>query len=146
MANSVSNIVSYIECLPSDIRERLYTSSYTCMAVLRSLTPLAKQYVLRLLWVEAPVQMSDVDGWVKDKRAHGDPHGKALASLEALGVFRRTHGSMVRLDPTFQAQIRASLAEGAQNYYEAPPSVLESTPQMEDLDRYAYLQWEVGES
>ena len=66
---------------------------------------------------------ADVEGWVKDKNTHGDLHRKAIASLLALGVFRSGTGSM-RLDPTFQSQIQASLAQGALDHYEAPLSVL----------------------
>lgn len=52
---AVVNIISYVETLDSAVRDKLYESSWTCQAMLRSLQPLAKQYVLRLLWVDRPV-------------------------------------------------------------------------------------------
>jgi len=48
---TVVNIVSYIEGLERDTRDMLYGSPWTCQALFRSLPPLAKQYILRLLWV-----------------------------------------------------------------------------------------------
>lgn len=52
---AVVNIISYVETLDAAVRDKLYESSWTCQAMLRSLQPLAKQYVLRLLWVDRPV-------------------------------------------------------------------------------------------
>eukprot|EP00955_Chlamydomonas_euryale_P026371 278381-Chlamydomonas_euryale.AAC.13 len=52
---SVVNVLSYVETLPPDIRDKLFESPWTCQAVLRSLQPLAKQYILRLMWIERPV-------------------------------------------------------------------------------------------
>ena len=52
---AVVNVVSYVEGLTREVRDMLYVSPWTCQAVLRSLSPLAKQYVLRLLWIDRPV-------------------------------------------------------------------------------------------
>ena len=52
---SAINVVSYVEGLDREVRDILFQSPWTCQAVLRSLTPLAKQYVLRLLWIDKPV-------------------------------------------------------------------------------------------
>lgn len=49
------DLVSYLEDLPPDRLARLYDSPYTCQAVLRSLPPLAKQYVMRLLFLDAGI-------------------------------------------------------------------------------------------
>jgi transcription initiation factor TFIIH subunit 4 len=50
MENAV-NILSYVESLNENVRDMLYESPWTCQAVFRSLQPLAKQYVLRMLWI-----------------------------------------------------------------------------------------------
>lgn len=59
MAHAVINVVGYVEGLEREVRDLLYRSPWTCQAVLRSLSPLAKQYVLRLLWIERPVAQGE---------------------------------------------------------------------------------------
>ncbi len=48
---TVVNIASYIEGVEGKTRDMLYESPWTCQALFRSLPPLAKQYILRLLWI-----------------------------------------------------------------------------------------------
>ena len=43
------NFAAYAESLPGTVLDQLYHSSYVCQAILHSLPPLAKQYVVRLL-------------------------------------------------------------------------------------------------
>ena len=64
MAAAVVNVVSYLEGLAWDVRDLLFQSPWTCQAVLRSLSPLAKQYVLRLLWIDQPVSKGAAADWM----------------------------------------------------------------------------------
>ena len=43
------NFAVYAESLPGTVLDQLYQSTYVCQAVLHSLPPLAKQYVVRML-------------------------------------------------------------------------------------------------
>lgn len=43
------NFAAYAESLPGTVLDQLYQSIYVCQAILHSLPPLAKQYVVRLL-------------------------------------------------------------------------------------------------
>jgi len=56
---AVINVVSYVEGLEGSVRDLLFRSPWTCQAVMRSLSPLAKQYVLRLLWIQRPVTQGE---------------------------------------------------------------------------------------
>jgi hypothetical protein len=47
---------SFIVALPAETRSVLYQSTWTCQALFRALGPLAQQYVLRLLYVNTPVE------------------------------------------------------------------------------------------
>ncbi len=47
--------MAYFEQLPPIKLSNLYDSPYTCQAVMRSLPPLAKQYVVRLLFLDAGI-------------------------------------------------------------------------------------------
>ena len=52
------DFVSWLEGLPQETASQLYTSHWACQAVLRGLPPIAKQYVLRLLFLDVPVLAS----------------------------------------------------------------------------------------
>ena len=52
------DFVSWLEALPAATVGKLYGSQWACQAVLRSLPPLAKQYVVRMLFVETPIPSS----------------------------------------------------------------------------------------
>ena len=43
------NFATYAESLPGTVLDQLYQSVYVCQAILHSLPPLAKQYVIRML-------------------------------------------------------------------------------------------------
>ena len=49
------DLLGYLQGLAPVKLARLYDSAFTCQAVLSSLPPLAKQYVLRLLYVDGGV-------------------------------------------------------------------------------------------
>lgn len=49
------DFVTYLEALPPISISKLYSSEWTCQAVLRGLPPLAKQYVVRMLWADGPI-------------------------------------------------------------------------------------------
>lgn len=53
------DFVSWLEALPAATVGKLYGSQWACQAVLRSLPPLAKQYVARILFVELPIPSSE---------------------------------------------------------------------------------------
>lgn len=52
------DFVFWLEALPAATVGKLYGSQWACQAVLRSLPPLAKQYVARMLFVETPIPSS----------------------------------------------------------------------------------------
>lgn len=47
------NFAGYAESLPGTVLDQLYQSLYVCQAILHSLPPLAKQYVVRMLHAHA---------------------------------------------------------------------------------------------
>lgn len=52
---TVASIISFLNDLSREQRDQLYESPWTCQAVFRSLPPLAKNYVLRLLLIDVPI-------------------------------------------------------------------------------------------
>lgn len=75
------NVFEYLEKLPPDALDKLYGKGaeegaaagqrakshgqWTCRALLQSLPQLAKQYVMRLLFVEGSVDKGMLKSWVK---------------------------------------------------------------------------------
>jgi hypothetical protein len=50
------DLASYIANLSADIKGLVYSSSWTAQALFRALTPLAKQFILRLIYADGGVQ------------------------------------------------------------------------------------------
>lgn len=53
-----SNLTTFLQTLPSQKIVGLYKYQWTCQAVFRSLPTVARQYVLRLLYVDQPIPQS----------------------------------------------------------------------------------------
>lgn len=50
------DLASYIANLSADVKEEVFASSWTAQALFRALTPLAKQYILRLVYIDGGVR------------------------------------------------------------------------------------------
>ncbi|KAL0448758.1 UNVERIFIED_CONTAM: General transcription and DNA repair factor IIH subunit TFB2 [Sesamum latifolium] len=53
-----------VASLPAMKLDKLYENSFICEAILRSLPPLAKKYVLQLLYIDGPVTAKWLEEWV----------------------------------------------------------------------------------
>ncbi|KAK9806388.1 hypothetical protein WJX72_012519 [[Myrmecia] bisecta] len=139
------NLSLYLESLPPIMLSSLYESHYTCQAVLRTLPPVAKQYVLRLLYIDAPISEGMLDSWPS---AHsGTKHSVALDKLLRLQVLLQNKGQtgedLVRLNPAFQHHIRMAVTGRADaGRPMVDPHVLDQAPSRSDVDRYGHQQWE----
>lgn len=49
------DLIDYVGSLPPIKIVRLYEDHFICLAILRSLSPVAKQYVFRFLYVESGI-------------------------------------------------------------------------------------------
>lgn len=54
-----SSLTSFLKTLPSQELVGLYKNQWTCQAVFRSLPSVARQYVLRLLFVDQPLHQCE---------------------------------------------------------------------------------------
>ncbi|GJP34082.1 hypothetical protein CLOM_g18549 [Closterium sp. NIES-68] len=155
MVESAGLFADYLASLPAAQLDRLYSSLYTCQAVLRSLPPLAKQYVLRLLFLTDPVPAALVADWPKP-----EAQSKHKASLDRLQQLRlllacSETGSLsaasaaaaapaaYRLNPTFQQQLQHALTSGAPvSRPSVPASVASRLPSAAELAAHATSHWE----
>ncbi|KAK3233904.1 hypothetical protein CYMTET_55819 [Cymbomonas tetramitiformis] len=146
MQNPYFSFINYLETLPPIKIDKLYESHWTCQAVFRSLPPVAKQYVLRLLYVDHGFPESTFKSWIAKKSI--SKHDAALASLARLRILvssdRQTSPeSTYKLHPSFQQQLRHGIAGSAPPpIAELPPAAQSSAPTAESLDKYAMNHWE----
>ncbi|KAF5728672.1 general transcription factor IIH subunit 4 [Tripterygium wilfordii] len=139
------NFMDMVASLPAMKLAKLYENEFICEAILRSLPPLAKKYVLQMLYLEVPVTGKMLEEWVL---AEGfSKHKVAIDRLIQLRVFTETDDrkkeTTYRLNPKFQTNLQKHLVHGGVLPREPmPPNVTVRLPSLEDLEAYALGQWE----
>ncbi|XP_020113267.1 RNA polymerase II transcription factor B subunit 2 isoform X1 [Ananas comosus] len=139
------NFMDLVAALPAAKLDKLYDSVFICEAVLRSLPPLAKKYVLQMLFIDFPVTAKSMEEWVL---ADGlSKHKVAIDRLLQLRVIHevseRKKETSYRMNPKFQKNLQQYLTHGGTLPREPmPPNVTVRLPTLEDLEVYAHQQWE----
>ncbi|GMI93416.1 hypothetical protein like AT4G17020 [Hibiscus trionum] len=138
------NFMDMVSSLPAIKLGMLYRNQFICEAILRSLPPLAKKYVLQMLYIDAPVTSKSLQEWVL---ADGSSKHKVaidrLIQLRVFEVIDRKKETTYKLNPTFQTSLRKHLICGGTLPREPmPPNVIARLPTPEELDAYALEQWE----
>lgn len=131
--------------LPALKVDSLYESHWTCQAILRSLPPLAKMYVLRLLYIDTVVTSKLMDEWILPE--YQTKHRVAIDRLEQLRVLLLASDGKkeqnYKLNPKFQKQLRQALTNGGGPPRDPlPSSVAVRLPSLGELESYALRQWE----
>eukprot|EP00961_Rhodomonas_salina_P016035 215850-Rhodomonas_salina.1 len=106
-------ILMHLAELPKASLANLYNDLWTAVAVLRSLPPLARQIVLRLVYLDGYV---DVSQWISDEQGELT---ESLAKMKKVRVIKlkknkddsTVQGIQVQLESSFRDQLRRSLAE-----------------------------------
>ncbi|CUM62895.1 uncharacterized protein PRCAT00000454001 [Priceomyces carsonii] len=103
-----ASVDEYLEGLPQVVQSQLYEAPATCLSIYRLLPPIAKFYIMSMIFYEKPVALKDLDKWCK-------PMAKRL-QLESLKRLKSLHlieedkgGSHVRLHSTFRKNFRDCL-------------------------------------
>ncbi|KAK8664745.1 hypothetical protein V6N13_084521 [Hibiscus sabdariffa] len=138
------NFMDMVSSLPAIKLDMLYRNQFICEAILRSLPPLAKKYVLQMLYIDAPVTSKSLQEWVL---ADGSSKHKVavdrLIQLRVFEVIDRKKETAYKLNLTFQTSLRKHLIYGGTLPREPmPPNVIARLPTSEELDAYALEQWE----
>ncbi|KAI5667039.1 hypothetical protein M9H77_16892 [Catharanthus roseus] len=139
------NFMDMVASLPTMKLDKLYENAFICEAILRSLPPLAKKYVLQLLFIDIPVTAKSMEEWVL---ADGfSKHKVAIDRLIQLRVLSETvdrkKDTTYRLNPMFQLNIQKHIVHGGILPREPMPSnITVRIPSLEELDAYAIRQWE----
>ncbi|KAI8534610.1 hypothetical protein RHMOL_Rhmol10G0103800 [Rhododendron molle] len=139
------NFMDMVASLPAMKLDKLYDNAFICEAILRSLPPLAKKYVLQMLYIDEPVLATSIHEWVL---ADGESkHTVAVDRLVQLRVFVETvdrkKGTTYRLNTKFQINLQKHIVHGGVLPREPMPSTITvRLPSLEDLEAYAAEQWE----
>jgi len=139
------NLHDYLKTLPQEVLDNLYNHPATCLAVFRELPALAKQLIVRLIYIEQAIPQAVVASWVTH---HYHKQSKqAQDTLTGLRVWKETAmpGGLKSwlLNPTFRSNLKMALAGGGQPW--TMSAYLEEDPRSRDvtfLDSYASERWE----
>lgn len=139
------NFMDMVASLPAMKLDKLYENAFICEAILRSLPPLAKKYVLQMLYVDVPITAKSMEEWVLPDGS--SKHRVAIDRLIQLRVFTETvdrrRETTYRINPTFQTNLQKLITLGEVLPREPMPSdITVRLPSLEDLDTYALEQWE----
>ncbi|GAU38487.1 hypothetical protein TSUD_64670 [Trifolium subterraneum] len=116
------NFMDMVASMPAMKLDKLYENAFICEAILRSLPPLAKKYVLQLLHIDGPVSAKLLAEWVLPDGL--SKHKVAVDRLVQLRVFVE------------------ALDSGTLPRESMPSNITVRLPTLEDLETYALAQWE----
>ncbi|XP_055486651.1 general transcription factor IIH subunit 4 [Leucoraja erinacea] len=141
------NLHDYMRSLSPAILDKLYNHPATCLAVFRELPPLARNYVMRLLFLDQPLPQAAVTFWVKkdNQRDHDDCMG--IVTGLRLWHSQQLPGGLqgLVLNPIFKENLRIALLGGGKAWAD-DTSQLGPDKHARDitsLDKYAMERWEV---
>ncbi|KAG2490638.1 hypothetical protein HYH03_011029 [Edaphochlamys debaryana] len=162
------DFTAYISGLTPDKRTRLYRSPWTCLAVFRNLPPLARAYVMRLLFLPGTFPADYVDSWCRPSAASA--HKAALTALTGLDVLLAAGGGgggeggggwqpvppagggagavptqkrSWGLHQDFRAQLQTVVCSGALLMSgDVPQAAAAAAPSLDELGEWAAGQWE----
>ncbi|XP_068188995.1 general transcription factor IIH subunit 4 isoform X2 [Antennarius striatus] len=141
------NLHEYLRELSPDILDRLYNHPATCLAVYRELQPLAKNYVIRMLFLDQALPQAAVALWVK-KGSQRD-HDECVSVLTGLRLWhsQQLQGGLQGyiLNPVFKDNLRISLLGGGTAWADEGSTLGPDrhARDIESLDHYAVERWEV---
>ena len=141
----IRNIHEYIQKLPQATQDRLYTHPATCLALFRSLSETAQQYVMRLLFLSQPFALDALTSWVVNVRDKANLDAtKQLRSVKLWSVVKLDNGKDgVTLHPNFRKGLTTAMCGGGMSWYGNHQLEPDKKPKtVEFLDSYAKERWE----
>ncbi|XP_059899081.1 general transcription factor IIH subunit 4 [Gadus macrocephalus] len=141
------NLHEYLKELSPEILDKLYNHPATCLAVYRELPALAKNYVMRMLFLDHPLPQAALALWVKkDSQKYHDECVSVLTSLRLWHTQQLQGGLQGNiLNPIFKDNLRIALLGGGKAWSDEGSSIGPDRHARDvgSLDRYAMERWEV---
>ncbi|KAH8827840.1 transcription factor Tfb2-domain-containing protein [Flagelloscypha sp. PMI_526] len=135
-------LLPFLKSQSQNTLTRLYKLPSSCLSVLRLLTPLERQLVMSLLWLEAAVPITTMAGWVF--KANKKLFDLAIQNLSELHIVPSS-SIKYQLNPTFKTGLREALTAGGESSSFGVPTEPEPDKLALDvhgLDSYALERWE----
>lgn len=134
----------YLKSKPTAIVEGLYNHPSICLAIYRELPELARQFIIRILFVEQPVPQAVISSWVS--QLHSKEHTMSVRTLSDLAIWRSIviSGGLPawELMPTFKKNLKVALLGGGRPW--SMSNTLDTDSKARDisfLDTYAMSRW-----
>lgn len=134
----------YLKAKATSTVEALYNHPSICLAVYRELPEIARQFVIRILFVEQPVPQAVITSWTS--QLYAKEHSLATSMLSDLAIWRSAAipGGLPawELTPTFKKNLKIALLGGGRPW--SISNSLETDSKARDvdfLDNYAISRW-----
>ncbi|XP_059558108.1 general transcription factor IIH subunit 4 isoform X2 [Myotis daubentonii] len=141
------NLQEFLGGLSPGVLDRLYGHPATCLAVFRELPSLAKNWVMRMLFLEQPLPQAAVALWVKKEFSKAQEESTGLLSGLRIWHTQLLPGGLqgLILNPVFRQNLRTALLGGGKAWSDdtsqlGPDKHARDVPA---LDKYAEERWEV---
>lgn len=138
------DLQDYLKTKPATVIESLYNFPSICLAVYRELPEIARQFVIRILFVEQPVPQAVITSWTS--QLYSKEHVFATSILGDLVIWRSAAipGGLPawELTPTFKKNLKIALLGGGRPW--SMSNALETDSKARDitfLDNYAMSRW-----
>lgn len=138
----VGGVRDYLETLPEAVLTRLFQSPASCLAIFRLLSPLAKAYLLEMVFTNAPLGLDQVDQLVKP--AHRAAQVEAIQKLRHLHLIKERYAQKtIVANSAFCDSLRTALTAGPANA-KFGVACSDGAPSLapDKLSEYARTKWE----
>lgn len=138
-----ATVIEHLEGLPKTIQSQLYEAPATCLSIYRLLPPIAKFYIMSMLFHDKPVAIKDFEKWCKPSSRK--LHFESLNRLKALHLIEEDNGgSHIRLHPIFRKNFRDCLTGSqASNAFGNLCTLIDKHQvDIKFLDSFASQKWE----
>ncbi|CAN3375490.1 hypothetical protein DIURU_005229 [Diutina rugosa] len=136
-----ATVNEYLEELPRPIQLQLFQSAATCLAIYRLLPPMAKFFIMTLVFNDQPVSSRDLDKWCKPQARKQQLD--SLTRLRSLHLIEEK-GPNIHLQDTFRKNFRDCLTgnQGANAFGRV--YIDEDGPKVDVafLDNFGSTKWE----
>lgn len=138
------DLQEYLKSRPNEVLDKLYNYPSICLAVYRELPEIARQFVIRILFVEQPVPQAVVASW--GSQHYAQEQQAATNTLTELNVWRAAAipGGLPawELTPTFKKNLKIALLGGGRPWSMSNTLDGDSKPRdIAFLDNYAMSRW-----
>ncbi|KAI6819540.1 TFIIH and nucleotide excision repair factor 3 complexes subunit [Hortaea werneckii] len=141
--------LDYLEQLPGTTFTKLYQQPSTALAIFRRMLPhLAKTLVMAMLYMPTPLNVGDLERWVRPGSESLQARDRALSILQPLRILFDTQDDRGRaaykLSDAFARSLQLALTGGGNHRsFGVPCSTPDEKPvSVEYLDTFARKQWE----